>query len=60
MPVVSALKMEASVIWGQGLVKLSFRNFLRLVSCLLPEPGKFYVCLFGFCCFFSFLFLILN
>lgn len=51
MPVISALEMEASVIWGQGLVKLSFRNFLRLVSCLLPEPGKFYVFLFDFVAF---------
>lgn len=54
MPVIPALEMEASVIWGQGLVKLSFRNFLRLVSCLLPEPGKFYVfCLFFVAFFFS-------
>lgn len=54
MPIISALKMEASVIWGQGLVKLSFRNFLILVSCLLPEPGFMFVCLV-FVAFFFFL-----
>lgn len=38
--------MEAYVTLGWGLVSLGFRNFLRLVSCLLPEPGKIvFVCL---------------
>lgn len=44
--IISALEMEAYVILGWGLVSLGFRNFLRLVNCLLPEPSKIvFICL---------------